>query len=98
MLELCTPPILVQKEQIELTRYFYTQLLGSDWFSNFTLFGNISLFGNADVSRNTNYGYNHYLVPFFKNFIQALLVYREKGKVSISKMAEHSHPNVSTCS
>ena len=98
MLELCTPPILVQKEQIELTRYFYTQLLGSDWFSDFTLFGNIPLFGNADVSRNTNYGYNHYLVPFFKNFIQALRVYRAKGKVSISKMAEHSHPNVSTCS
>ena len=98
MLELCTDLILEQKEKIELIWYFYTHLLESDWFSDFTLFGNIPLFGNADVSRNTNYGYNHYLVPFFKNFIQALLVYRAKGKVSISKMAEHSHPNVSTCS
>ena len=71
MLELCTP-ILVQKEQIELTRYLYTQLLESDWFSDITLFGHITLFGNAYVSRNTNYGQNHYLVPFFKNLIQAL--------------------------
>ena len=72
MLELCTPPILVQKEQIELTRSFYTQLLESDWFSNITVFGHITLFGNAYVSRNINYGQNHYLVPFFKNLIQAL--------------------------
>ena len=95
-MELCTHPILVQKEKIELIQSFHTQLLGSDWFSDFTLFGHITLFGNADVSRNTNYGHNHYLVPFFTNFIQALHAYRAKGKVNISKMAEASHPNVST--
>ena len=71
-MELCTPPILVQKEQIELTRYLYTQLLESDWYSDITLFGHITIFVNAYVSRNTNYGQNHYLVPFFKNLIQAL--------------------------
>ena len=88
MLELCTPPILVQKEQIELTRSFYTQLLESDWFSNITIFGHITLFGNAYFSKNTNYGHNHYLVPFFKSLIQALHAYQAKGKVSKFKMAE----------
>ena len=96
MLELCTDLILEQKEKIELIWYFYTHLLESDWFSDFTLFGNIPLFGNADVSRNTHYDHNHYLVSFFTNFIQALHAYRAKGKVNISKMAEASHPNVST--
>ena len=43
---------------------------------------------NADVSRNTNYGHNHYPVSFFKSLIQALHAYRAKGKVSKSKMAE----------
>ena len=42
----------------------------------------------ADVSRNSNYSHNHYLVPFFKSLIQALHAYRAKGKVSKSKMAE----------
>ena len=69
MLELCTDLILEQKEKIELIWYFYTQLLESDWFSDFTLFGNIPLFGNADVSRNTNHGHNHYYVPFFTSLI-----------------------------
>ena len=95
-MELCTPPILVQKEQIELTRYFYTQLLGSDWLSDFTLFGHITLFGNADVSRNTNDAHNHHLVPFFKSPIQACHAYRAKRKMNISKMAEASQLNVST--
>ena len=90
MLELCTPPILVQKEQIELTRSFYTQLLESDWFPNITIFGHITLFGNAYFSKNTNYGHNHYLLPFFKSLIQVLHAYRAKGKVGNFKMAEHS--------
>ena len=49
---------------------------------------------NADVSRNTNYGHNHYPVSFFKSLIQALHAYRAKGKVGKSKMAEHSCCNI----
>ena len=54
------------------------------------------LYYTADVSRNTNHGHNHYLVPLFKSFIQALHAYQAKGKVNICKMVEASHPNVST--
>ena len=71
ILELCTHPILVQNEQIELTRIYLYPFI-------------------ADVSRNTNYGHNHYLSPFFKSLIQALHAYRAKGKAGKSKMAEHS--------
>ena len=90
MSALCTHPILVQKEKIELTRSFYTQLLESDWFSNITIFGHITLFGNAYFSKNTNYGHNHYLVPFFKSLIQALYAYQAKGKVRKFKMVEQN--------
>ena len=51
ILELCTHPILVQKDKIELIRSFYTQLLGSDCFSDITFFVNITLFGNDDINR-----------------------------------------------
>ena len=43
MLELCTHPIPVQKEDIEPILSFYTQLLGSDWFLESILFDNESV-------------------------------------------------------
>ena len=43
--------MLEQKEDIELTRSFYPQILGSNCFSDITLFCNITLFGNVDSSR-----------------------------------------------
>ena len=61
------------------------------------------IYYTADVSKNTNYGHNHYLVPFFKSLIQVLHAQRAKGKVKKSKMAEHSSSmcllclNVSEC-
>ena len=48
---LCIYPILVQKDKIELIWSFYIQLLGSDWFSDITLFGNTTLLGNVGVLR-----------------------------------------------
>ena len=42
------------------------------------------------VEMDTNYSHDHYLVPFFTNFIQALHAHRAKGMVSISKMVKHS--------
>ena len=48
------------------------------------------IYYTADVSRNANYGHNHYPLSFFKSFIQALHAYRAKGKVGNTKMAEHS--------
>ena len=49
-MELCTHPILVQKDKVELILSFYIQLLESDWFTDITLFGNVPLFGNDGVS------------------------------------------------
>jgi hypothetical protein len=37
------------ERKFELIQYFYIQLLGSDWFSDITLFVNITLFGNDGV-------------------------------------------------
>ena len=48
------------------------------------------------VVSNKNHSYNHYSVAFFTDFIQALCAYPAKGKVSISKMAEHSCSNTPT--
>ena len=51
IMELCTHPIPVQKEDIKPILSFYTKLLRSDWSSDVTLFCNITLFGNDGVNR-----------------------------------------------
>ena len=51
IMDLCTHPILVQKEDIESILSFYTKLRETDRFPDIILFGDITFLGKSGVSR-----------------------------------------------